>query len=234
MIHSHVLEPPAISERTRRLLPIAADLLPAEIVDSRRARKVRRSVVVGIVALVAVLTAWYGYAVYQTSVARSSLSGAQSDITRMTKKQDQFTALTQTQAGSAAINGQLTILMTQDLPWSALVGPAVADATDGVQVKQITGDLPDEAAKPTAGGGGFTLPSATKQKLIGKLTVDGLAPDKTAVAKYVDALAQVRGLANPFVTSATPGTDSSGIAFTVQFDITDAVLGGRFSAKTGK
>jgi len=26
MIHSHVLEPPAVSERTRRLLPIAADL----------------------------------------------------------------------------------------------------------------------------------------------------------------------------------------------------------------
>ena len=51
----------------------------------------------------------------------------------------------------------------------------------------------------------------------------------TGTAQYVDALAQVKGLANPYVTSAVPNSDETAIVFTIQFDVTDAVLGGRFT-----
>ena len=225
MTQSPVLEPMA-PERARRLLPIAANLLPTEVVESRRARKVRRSVLIAIVALVVLLTGWYGYAVYETSVAREGLAGAQADVDRAQKKQAQFNDLVQVQSQSAAIHAQLSAVMAEDLPWSSVTGPVLAKVPNGMHLKQVTANLPDlsKAATPTV-----ALPNTSGQKLIGTLTVEGQSPNKALVAQYVDALAQVKGLANPYVTSAVPNSDETAIVFTIQFDVTDAVLGGRFT-----
>jgi len=213
-------------ERARRLLPIAANLLPTEVVESRRARKVRRSVLVAIVALVVLLTAWYGYAVYETSVAREGLAGAQADADRAQKKQAEFNDLVQAQTQSAAMRNQLTAVMAEDLPWSSVAGPVLAKVPGGMHLAHITGNLPDpsKAAAPAV-----KLPSSTDQKLIGTLTVEGQAPNKAVIAQYVDALGTVPGLANPYVTSAVPNGDETAMVFTIQFDVTDAVLGGRFT-----
>jgi len=227
MTQSPVLESVAAPERARRLLPIAANLLPSEIVDSRRARKVRRSVLVAIVALVVLLTAWYGWAVYETSVARVGLSGAQSDVVRAQKKQAQFNDLVQAQSQSAAIHAQLSAVMAEDLPWSSVTGPVLTKVPAGMRLKQATANLPDPSKAPAPA---VALPNASGQKLIGTLTVEGQAPDKAVIAQYVDSLAQVKGLANPYVTSAVPSSDGTAIVFTLQFDVTDAVLGGRFTA----
>ncbi len=230
MTQTSVLEPIAAPERTRRLLPIAADLLPVEIVDSRRARKARRSMLAGIAALVVVLSGWYGYAVYQTSVARVGLTGAEADVSRVQKRQDQFAALVRVQTETGTIRGQLSSLMTDDLPWSSLIGPALGDATGGVKIEEITGALVEAAATTPAGA--VQLPNTTGHKLVGQLTVKGFAPNKDGVAGYVDALARVPGLGNPYVTDATP--HDGVVEFTVQLDVTDSVLGGRFATKNDK
>src|SRR5205823_3558041 len=74
-------------ERAWRMLTIAADLLPVEVVETRRARKTRRSVVAAIIVLVVALAGWYAYAVYQTSQAQAQLDSAQSDLQRLRSKQ---------------------------------------------------------------------------------------------------------------------------------------------------
>ena len=215
----------AVPEQARRLLPIAADLLPVEVVDSRQVRKVRRSVLAGIIALVVVLTGWYGYAVYQTSVARVALSDAQAEVQRLQNKQGDYNPVIQAQSESAAIRAQLAGLLATDLPWSQLVKPALDAAPNGVAVNDVTGALADPSKKT----GTVQLPNTSGHNLVGQVTVRGTAPDKAVVARYVDGLAKVRGLANPYVTSAAP--HDGVVDFTVQFDITTEVLGGRFTTE---
>jgi hypothetical protein len=229
MTQTTILEPPAATERARRFLTIAADLLPLEIVESRRARKVRRSVLAGIVALLVVLAGWYGFAVFQTSVARAGLSGAEADVARLKDKQQQYAPLVDMQTESGAIRAQLSALLAHDLPWSGLIDPAMDKAAGLVTVDELTGDLSDaNSATATA----VQLPNTSGGHLVGRFTVKGHAANKADLARYIDALAQVRGFGNPYVTSATP--HEGVVSFTVQLDITDTVLGGRFTPKNDK
>jgi Tfp pilus assembly protein PilN len=224
------VEPALSPERVRRLLPIRADLLPQEVIDSRRARKVRRSMVAALVTLVLVLAAWYGAAVYQTSIARSGLAGAESEVQLLQQKQHRYDELVNVQAESGAIKAELGMLMANDLQWSHLVTAVLAATPDGVQVGDVTGDL--TAGVTTTGAPAVQLPNTTGKTIVGHITVIGHATSKAAAARYVDALAQVPGLGNPFVTSAMP--PGGAVDFTVRVDITNVILGGRFTTPTDK
>ncbi len=114
--------------------------------------------------------------------------------------------------------------MASDLRWSGLLDPTVSGAPVGVQIDQIDANL---ATPNKSAANAITLPNSTTHQVIGQFTVTGVAPNKDAIATYVDTLAHIPGLGNPYVSSAVPG--DHGVAFTVQLDMTDAVLGGRFS-----
>jgi Tfp pilus assembly protein PilN len=236
MTQTPALEVVVSPERIRRLLPIAADLLPLEIVESRRARKVRRSVVAVVVVIVVVLTGWYGYAVYRTSVARTGLSGAEADVTRLQAKQHKFDGLVNTQSESNAIHAQLSGLLANDLPWSHLVKPILADVPANLVVTDLTANLTVGGTTPSTS---VQLPDATGHKLLGQLTIKGYAGSKTVVAAYVDALTlnsatKVLGLGNPYVTTAMPDAQTQAYEYVVQLDVTDAILGGRYTVKNDK
>jgi hypothetical protein len=76
------------------------------------------------------------------------------------------------------------------------------------------------------------LPDTSGEKIIGTLTVTGTAPDKAAIAEYVDALATAAGLGNPIVgdTNLQDGQQR----FTLRLDLTSAALGGRFTSEGNK
>jgi hypothetical protein len=224
------LEQPLSPERVRRFLSIEADLLPPEIVESRRTRKVRISAVAALVVLVLGLTGWYGVAVYQTSIARVGLAGAEADVTRLQHKQDKYGDLVNVQSESGTVKAQLATLLANDLPWSQLVTPVLAAAPNGVQVSDITGEVTAGAA--TSGAPAVTLPNSTGKTLVGRITINGHAKSKAVAAAYVDALAKVPGLGNPYLTSAMP--PGGEVDFTVRLDITNSILGGRFTPKTDK
>src|SRR2546423_12320125 len=77
-------EPAATSpERTLRIPAIAADLLPEEIIVARRTRRHRRLALSALVVSVAVLGSWDTLVHQQTSVARTGLNPAQSDVPRL-------------------------------------------------------------------------------------------------------------------------------------------------------
>jgi hypothetical protein len=73
------------------------------------------------------------------------------------------------------------------------------------------------------------LPSTSKAKTVGKIDISGTAPSKPLVAAYVDALAKVAHLADPYLTAVN--TDAGRLRFTLRVAITDKALGGRFTPK---
>jgi Tfp pilus assembly protein PilN len=208
---------PESTARTMRILPIAANLLPLEIRDSRHTRKVRRLVITVLVGFLVLITAWYGMARYETSLAKDDLTRVEDSTRGLNRQQNAFSDLAQTRAESNAISQQLTVLLADDLRWSTLLVSLRSAAPARVEVDAVTGAL-NPANTATAD---------TPTDTIGSITLTGTAPSKAAVAAYVDALGKVSGLANPFPTSANE--EEREVSFTVTLDITRAALGGRYT-----
>lgn len=205
-----------------RLLPITANLLPPEITDARRTRKVRR-VAAAIVAGALVLTAvWYFVAKQQTSHAQSSLDQAEQQSVSLTHKEASYANLVKVQADAAAINTKLSALMANDLQWWQLLPALNAAAPAGVTLTSVSGTL------ATAGAASATpVPGTTGPAAVGSLTISGTAPDKNSIAAFLDALSLVKGLSNPYTSGAQSGTGST-LTFSMHADINSTALGGRF------
>jgi Tfp pilus assembly protein PilN len=222
-------ETPASAERSLRILSIAANLLPVEIVDSRTGRKIRRAVLAALAAFLVVVAGWYALATTQTVVAAANLYNAEDDVKHLQQQQRAFSDVVTVQAQSQAISAQLSIVLANDLQWSQLLTALQSAAPSGIKLTGVTGALNSTAN--AAGSKIVQLPNTSGLKPVGTLSVRGTASGKADIAAYVDALAKVNGLANPYLGDAT--VQDNKLGFTVKLDITEAALGGRFT-KTGK
>jgi Tfp pilus assembly protein PilN len=225
-------EPAAPAEQAPRMLTIAVNLLPPEIVGSRRGRQARRRVISALAAFTVLLGAGFGAASYQTSLARSELSSAQSDVERLSRQQKPFGELIGAQNESRAIGTQLSVLLAGDLQWSNLLSSVQAATPQGVQLTELSGALtPANGAGAGNGSASSRLPGTSAEKLIGTLTITGTSTGKPAVAAYLDTLATLPGLANPLLVSAAP--QNGVFTFVARLDVTGSALGGRFTATNG-
>nr|BFE65797.1 hypothetical protein GCM10020063_103230 [Dactylosporangium thailandense] len=210
---------PDATARTFRIQPIAADLLPLEISETRHVRRVRRLVISGVVLVAALVVGWYGVTVHEHTQAgedRQSILDTSQDLTR--QKHKQYDELTRVQADSGKIDERLKKVLDYDLSWSKMLASLrTTAAVKNVTLSGITASLNQES-----------LAGQNTGDIVGTVTLTGKAPTKAAVAAYVDALTGVSGVTNPFPSDATQEND--GVSFTIRVDITRAALGGRFTS----
>ncbi len=218
------VKPPA-AENDLRILPISTNLLPEEISERRRVRTIKRAVLSAVAGFMVLLAAWYGVAQVQTATARDDLATAEADIQRLTQQQRTYDDLVKTQDESKRIKAQLKDALARDLTYSAMLTSIRTVAPAGVVVTNIAGAL-----TPVAGNAAPAPASPTQT--IGTMTVTGVGQSKAQVAAYSDALATVRGVANPLL--AAVAQDVNGFRFTIQVEITGSALGGRFTKKAGE
>ena len=218
------LDPAVDPSRVARLLDIAANLLPDEIVAGRRARHARVGVLIALVAVVAGLGGWYGHARSRVSGARQDLAGVATQVTALQQSQTRFQSVVSVQSQTRTIAAQLNTLLANDLPWSRLLATLRDTGADsGVTVSGVTGTLTN--ASTTTGAA--MLPNATGVTTVGTVTVTGTGPDKPAIAKYVDALSRLTTVANPYLTTASQADNE--VMFSVTVDVTSKALCGRYS-----
>lgn len=221
------LDPATSPQHATRLLPIAADLLPAEVRAARRAGRVRLQVLAVLAVFAVLLGGWYATAVVQASTAADELEHASGQVAVLTQRQRQYAEVVDTQNQSKQIRGKLAQLLAEDLRWAGLVNSLrAAGAGSGVKVTGMSGALVSAAG----GTAEPQLPSAGGGKVIATLTVSGVGGNKDQVAAYVDALGDVDVFAQAFLTSATEADGD--VQFNVRVDVTAGALGGRYTAKT--
>lgn len=224
-----------------RFVTVFADLMPDEVLAGRRGRAMKRRVLIGLVAVVLLLTAGYAFSWVQTHNAGTDLSSAQARAAALTRKQADFTPLVKAQADSTQIQQTLAKLMAGDLQWSKLLESVRGTAGSGVDITSINGNVtasgsPGGSTGPAAGGnaggvaGGISVLNQTGQGQIGSLTISGTAPNKNAVAAFVDRLSSVRGLAAAFPASVA--TTTGKLTFSVNVILTSKALGGRYAVKS--
>ena len=223
------LDPALSPQRVARLLTISANLLPEDVVATRRARRARGGVLGGLLVVIALLVAWYLYAGHQVQLANDELTGVTTEATMLQKSQSRYAEVVGVQNQTTTIGRQLGGLLVNDLPWSTLL-KSVRDTGEqsGVSVLGVMGTLSKSTAgaQTTAAG---TLPSSSDDRTIGTLTITGTGPDKPSIAGYVDALGHLPAVANPYLTNASETSDN--VTFSITVDITSRALCGRFTTK---
>jgi hypothetical protein len=218
-------EPAITLDHSYRLLSIAANLLPPEIVDTRRTRRVKRAVLVALCTCTVLLAGWYGAATLQTVTARAEVRSVDQEIEQLTRHQKAYADVIRVQADSQAIHAQLIAVLGGDLRWSTLISAVQSAAPVGLNLTGVTGLVTPTVAVRGAAPAGVPVGVAP----IGSLIINGSGRTKGMVAGYVDALGTIPGLANPFLTNANE--DDGVTLFTVRVDVTSAALGGRYSTK---
>lgn len=202
---------------------VMANLLPPEIAAGRHVRRIQKLAALAVLVSVVGVAGWDVVEHRATAQAAASLASAQQASTSLARQQGSFTELTRTQQQSAVIKGQLTTLMATDLPWWKVLPALRSAAPTGVTITSVNATMatPDAAAAPSSG-------TPVDPNVVGSVTVTGSAPDKAAVAGFVDALGRTPGVAHTLVSSVTAGSGSA-YTFTLQTQITRSVLGGRWS-----
>jgi hypothetical protein len=224
------LDPALNPQRVNRILTISADLLPEEVVLGRRSRRSRSWMAVAVLVVLVALGGWYGRAAHNVTSREDELSAATRTATDLQKSQSSHQKVVIVQNQTTTITKQLGQLMADDLPWATLLNRLRGTGSDsGVTVTGITAAL---AQDKTAGAVSDSLPSTSKAKAIGSVTITGSAPDKPTVARFVQNLGGVTGVANPYLTSATQADDRTW-SFNITVDFTSANLCGRFTSNCG-
>jgi Tfp pilus assembly protein PilN len=249
-----------------RTVSIFTNLLPDEVVNGRRVRRVRRWVLSVLTVLLVAMGGWYGLSLLQTATAHTQLTRAEDDAVTLTRQQSDFADVVRTQAESKAISSHLAALMAQDLRWAVVLAATRAAAPPGVELTSISGGLATRGGVITAGspagstgtgssgtgssgtgssgassgtgssgagssGADNRLPTTGGHTVVGDLTIVGVAETKPQIAAYLDALARVDRLTDPYLDGVS--TQEDGLQFTVRVDVNEAALGGRYATPAG-
>jgi hypothetical protein len=226
--------PPAEVARPGGISPyvsIFADLMPDEVLATRRLRDLKRKIVIGMAGLVVLLLAAYAVSWLQTVSSRSDLTSEQNRATSLTKTMLKYRPLLDAQQQSSAITTTLSGLMKNDLQWQALIANVRKVAPAGMTLVTMTGSVVTTTGGTTSqvGGNSLDVLNQTGQLPVGSITLTGSAHDKSSIAAFADKLTTVKGLAAPFVTSVTGAKGD--VTFSINALITDNALGGRFTVK---
>jgi hypothetical protein len=209
-----------------RIPLIIADLMPLEVVEARRGRRVRWIVLAALVVVAGLLGGWYGVEHRWTGVARTGLTEAEDSARALESQKTSYQAVVGVQGQSAQITKQLAGLMARDMQWSTVVRAVQAAVPVGITLHGLSSSTDVSGTGAATGSAGAPTTSS-----IGELTVVGSGTSKAAVAAYVDALNRVAGVADPLLASAN---EQKGVVdFTVHMKLTSAALGGRYSSGSG-
>lgn len=221
------LDPAMTPMQSTRMLSIAANLLPEEVIAGRRARKSRGYVLVALVVVAALCAAWFAYAYHGKRQAQDELAVATDSVASLQRDQRGFAGTLEVKADTKLLTDQLKAVMATDLDWAAMLTTLRNAGTPSkVTISGVNGTMnsTDKAASPTA-----TLPGTSATRSVGTLLITGWAPDKKAVAAYADALAEQPVLADPYVTTVAKDEETGGVTFSLKAGITSTALCGQFT-----
>lgn len=200
------------------------NLLPPEIAEVRRMRRIQVGLggaVLGAVGIVALL---YIAAASSVSSAQSDLDTANATGTQLRAETAKFSQVTAIYARAAAAQAMLTQAMGEEIRYSRFLNDLSLSVPENVWVKNLTFA---QGAAPSALGS--TIPG------IGTVTVTGVGFSHDDVAVWLESLATQKGYTNPYFTNSTEALLGSRktVNFTSTASLTPAAYSGRFTKPAG-
>jgi len=225
----------ATSTSPSGFVAVRANLLPPSILQSKTAKRTRRSSLVAMAAGVLLVAGGYVAAVLVTSSAQSQLDLAQSVNSDLLAEQRALSEAAGVLGDISGIEVQLERMFTDDVSLSSFLTGLRAAVPARVEVSSANIAVPgatDESGTSTVGGSAGGLDDSGRAHL-GSIDLTGSAPDAKTVEAFVARLAEVPGITVPYVVAVREGQGGEGVDFTAQATITDAVRSERFAQQDG-
>ena len=210
------------------------NLLPPEIAEARRFRRVRLGLGAAVALSVVAVGGLYYHAHGGVAAARDDLTQAQADNSRLAHQLTQYQNVTAIKDKVAAAELNLQQAMGPQVLWShylsdlSLVLPGNVWLTE-VQVN-LTGT--DQSSTPGTSGPGGMAGALPSLDAIGVVSIKGSALSHRDVAAMLTALAKEKGLTDPYFTKSSEtvvqNTTKKVAEFEATVDVNRKALSGRY------
>jgi Tfp pilus assembly protein PilN len=207
---------------------IVADLTPPELSAARRLKALQRLIGAGLAVVIALCVGGYVWAKLQHGSAADALDAANARTTELTVEQAKYAHVTQVEALTKGIDGQVGVLMVDDVDVPVLLAKlrAALPGTMSLTSVNLTLTSGPAATSPT------TSLDTSGGPTIGTVTMTGSAEHMADVADYVSSLSAVRGIVNVVPSSNNAGA-AGGAQWTLTLQLTDNLYTHRYDATPG-
>jgi Tfp pilus assembly protein PilN len=209
------------------------NLLPPEIEEQRRFRKVQAGLGAGVLVAAGVVGALALLANGAVNDAQNDLDAAKAQETQLKAQQAQYAEVPLVYAQVEAGEAQLSRAMGKEVRWSYFLNDLSLKVPGKVWLTSMTvTENVDESAAAAA-----AVPAAESylETGLGSVVFEGKGSSHNDVAAWLNALAKQKGLTQPYFTNSTKeviGTQGV-VTFTSQATVTEEALSGRYTEKAG-
>ena len=208
------------------------NLLPPEVEEQRRFKRVQAGLGVGVLAALGVVGGLWVVANSQASSAQDDLAAQQARTASLNQQAQQYAEVPVVYAQVEAARAQLSQAMGQEIRWSyvlndlSIITPSKVWLTS---VKVTPADSTNPAVASGSSSQDYLVPG------IGTVEFEGKAYKHNDVAAWLVALAKEKGLTQPYFTSSKEEAigSQSAVTFKSQATITEDALSGRWTDKAG-
>lgn len=205
------------------------NLLPPEITDARRLRRVQGGLAVGFGSVLALLAGAYLVTASGVAQATSELGVAQARTAQLLAEQARYAEVPQVAASTEAAQHARETAMAMDVHWYRYLDQLARTAPADVWLGTVTATV----NAPAAGAPAPVNADPLTQPGIGTVTFTGTTYEHAGVAAWLDVLGGTEGFSNPSFSEAARaelhGTDV--VDFTSSVTVTTDALSGAYSRK---
>lgn len=211
---------------------VFADFSPPELAAERRVKKVRVAMIAVVVLVAAAAFLGYDFAQGQAAEARAAVDTETAIAASLRSQQQQFSSVTTLQATINQARAELGTLLASDIDADALVAEIWAALPQGMTINQFTIAVPPQTPGNSAKADGVAALDPSTAQHIGTVTVGGTGTGIDDVPAFIDTLAGIPGVYQPFPTS-NQTADEGGTTFSLEFTLTDVLLTHLYDGQEG-
>lgn len=200
------------------------NLLPPEIEQRRRFRRIQYGLGTAVVGTVGLVAFGYLLAAGSVSSADQELQASTAEGSRLQAETARFADVTAVYAQAAAAQAMLTEAMGQEVRYSELLSDLSLSVPENVWIKDLQFS---QAAVPPAVG--------STQPGIGTVTVSGVGFSHEDVAVWLESLAGQKTYTNPYFSSSAESLigPRTVVDFSSTATLTPDALSGEYTAPAG-
>lgn len=207
------------------------DLTPPELVNARHLKRLRRWILVALVAAAVLVAAAYGFGMLRQQRSQANLAGVQAQTAGLTQQQQQYGQAIQIEAKTDQLTAELTTLTAGSVDAAALLAriPAALPPTMTITQLNATADAAGSAKGAAAASGSADSLDTSGATPIGTLTITGAGQSIGDLPNFVARLGTVPGFAD--VIPASNQVADGKATYTVNLTLTDQLM--RAAPSTG-
>jgi Tfp pilus assembly protein PilN len=200
------------------------NLLPPEIEERRRFRRIQVGLGAGVVAAVGVVGLLFVSASSSVDSANEELSLAQAEGSRLQAENAKYADVVAIYAQAAAAEAMLTDAMGEEVRYSRFMSDLSLSIPENVWLKSLTFEQAPQ--QPAVGS---TEPG------VGTVTVSGIGFSHEDVAVWLESLAGQEGYTNPYFSSSKEALigPRTVVEFSSTATLTPAALSGEYTKPAG-